>query len=89
MKALSELLENTWKMESAIKKVLPSKQSCKEAVHENSHNSYAESCNRKWLCCALEVLQENNVYSPYNSDAVPKLLHMEHEKNRNILLMSW
>ena len=55
-KALSDLLENTWKMESASKNVFRSKQTRKEAIHEHSHESCADSCNEEWLNCAAKVL---------------------------------
>ena len=35
-KALSDLLENTWKLESASKKVFCSKQTRMEVIHEHS-----------------------------------------------------
>ena len=68
--ALSYLLENTWKMESVSKKVFCSKQTCIEAIHEHSHRRCADSCGEEWLNCALEVLQENDIYPPYFSTAV-------------------
>ena len=57
-KAMSNLLENTWKMESASKKVFRSKQTCIEVIHEHSHIERAGSCSEEWLNCVLEVLQE-------------------------------
>ena len=36
MNASSDLLENTWKMESARKKVFSSKQTRMEVIHEHS-----------------------------------------------------
>ena len=62
MKALSDLLENTWEMESASKKVFCSKETYMEVIHEHSHGRCADSCSGVWLNCALEVLQENNIY---------------------------
>ena len=61
-KALSDLLENTWKMESAIKKCFCSKQTRMEVIYEHSLGRCADSCSGVWLNCALEVLQENNIY---------------------------
>ena len=70
--ALSDLLENigTWKMESASKKVFCSKQTRMEVIHEHSHERCADSCSEEGLSCALEVLQENDIYSPCFSIAV-------------------
>ena len=68
--ALSDLLENTWKMESASKNVFCSKQTRMEEIHEHSHVRCADSCSEEWLNCALEVLQENDIYPPYFSTAV-------------------
>ena len=62
MKALSELLENTWKMESTSKNVCRSKQNHMEKITEHSHESCADSGNGEWLNYALEVLQENNIH---------------------------
>ena len=61
-KALSDLLENTWKMESAIKKCSCSKQTHMEVISEHSLGRCADSSSGVWLNCALEVLQENNIY---------------------------
>ena len=61
-KALSDLLENTWKMESASKKVFCPKQTSMEVIQEHSHGRCIDSCSGEWLNCALEVLQENNIY---------------------------
>ena len=68
--ALSDLLENTWKMESASKNVFCSKQTRMEMIHEHSHGRCADSCSEEWLNCALEALQENDIYPPYFSTAV-------------------
>ena len=54
--AWSDLPGNTWKMEFASKKVFLSKQT--------------DSCSEKLLNCALEVLQGNNIYTPYFNAAV-------------------
>ena len=84
-KALSDLPENTWKMESASKKVFCSKETCMEVIHEHFHESCWDSCNWEWLNCALEVLQENHIYPPYFSAAVQELLQMVRGKSRNVL----
>ena len=68
--ALSHLLENTWEMESGSKKGFCSKQTSMEVIHEHSHGRCADSCSEEWLNCALEVLQENDIYPPYFSTAV-------------------
>ena len=68
--ALTDLLENTWKTESASKKVFCSKQIRMEMIHEHSHGRCANSCSEEWLNCALEVLQYNDIYPPYFSTAV-------------------
>ena len=55
-KALSDLLQNAWKMESASKKSFLLK------ANPHSHGRCADSCSLEWLNCALEVLQENSIY---------------------------
>ena len=62
IKALSDLLENTCKMDSGSKKVFCSKQTRMEVIHDHSPRRCADSCSGKWLNCALEVIQENNIY---------------------------
>ena len=69
-KEWSDLLENTWTMESASKKSFCSKQTCMEVIDENSHGRCADSCSEEWLNCALEVLKENDICPPYFSTAV-------------------
>ena len=61
-KALSDLLESTWKMESAIKKCFCLKQTRMEVICEHSLGRCADSSSGVWLNCVLEVLQENNIY---------------------------
>ena len=58
-----------------------------EVIHKHSHKNCADSCNREWLNCALEVLQENNIYPPFFTAAVQELLQMGREKSRNILII--
>ena len=60
----------TWKMESASKNVFCSKQTRIEVIHEHSHGRCVDSCSEEWLNCALEVLQEKDIYLPYFSTAV-------------------
>ena len=74
-KALSDLLEDTWrskKMGSASKKVfVQNKPAWKWLMSIPMHHGRCiESCSGEWLNCALEVLQENNIYLPYFSTAV-------------------
>ena len=69
-KALSDLLENTWKMESTSKKVFRSKQTRMKVIYEHSHGKCMNSCSGDRLKRASEVLQENNIYPPYFSTAV-------------------
>lgn len=85
-KALSDLLEKTWKMESANKKVFRSKQTRMKVIDEYSNESCADSCSGEWLNRALEVLLENNIYPQYLSGAVRKLLQMGRGKSRNIVI---
>ena len=42
---LSDLLENSWEMESASKKVFCSEQTRMEVIHKNSHGRCADSCS--------------------------------------------
>ena len=56
-----------------------------KVIHEHSHESCADSCNKEWLNRALEVLQENNNYPLYFSAAVRKIFQMGHGKSRNII----
>ena len=58
-----------------------------EVIHKHFHENCADSCNREWLNCALEVLQENNIYPPFFTAAVQELLQMGREKSRNILII--
>ena len=46
-KALSDLLENTWKMVPASKKAFCSKQTHMEVIHEHSHENCLYFCNRE------------------------------------------
>ena len=58
-----------------------------EVTHEHSRKSCADSCNGEWLNCALDVLQDNNIYAPLFSAAVQKLLQMRLGKSRNALII--
>ena len=68
--ALSNLLENTCKMESADKKAFCSKETRMKVIHQHSHGGCAGCCSEEWLNCVLEVLQENDIYPPYFSTAL-------------------
>ena len=54
-----------WKQKSFLLKTNP-----REVIHEHSHGKCTYSSSGKWLNCALEVFQENNIYPPYFSTAV-------------------
>ena len=69
-KTLSDLLENTYKKESASTNIFLLKQTCMEVIHEHSNENCADSSNEEWLNCALEILQQNNIYPLYFSAAV-------------------
>ena len=88
-KSVKWLFWKYWKTKSASRNVSLSKQTCMEVIREHSHENRADSCNGKWLNCALAVLQENNIYPPYSSAAVRKLLQLGHGKSRNILIIDW
>ena len=68
--ALSNLLENTCKMESADKKAFCSKETRMKVIHQHSHGGCAGCCSEEWLNCVLEILQENDIYPPYFSTAL-------------------
>ena len=74
-------------MESPSKKVFCSKQARIEEIQEHCHESCVDSCYEEWLNCALEVLQENNIYLPYFSAATRQLLQMGRGKSRKILII--
>ena len=80
----------TWKYQEdgvCNQKLFPSKQNHKEVIHKNSHESSADSCNSEWLYCALEALQKNDIYCPYLTAAVLRLLQMGHKKRIKIFLL--
>ena len=87
MKALSGLLENTWKMESISKKICRSRQTHMEMINKHSRESCADSCNGKLLKYAFEVFQESNIHPLLFRAAVRKLLQMGLRKSRNILII--
>ena len=85
-KSINDLIENTWKMESASKRMRRSTISRMQLIRERKEEDCVESCNGLWLECALEVLTQNKINPPYFSGALRELFNKGRGKHRNIMI---
>jgi len=85
-KAINDLIENTWRMESASKRMRRSTISRMQVIKERKEEDCIDGCNGLWLECALEVLTQNKINPSYFSEALRELINKGRGKHRNIMI---
>ena len=60
-RVVAEVLNTAWKMKNAQDKLERLKKAQLELLQEAALENYGTECERKWLTCALEVLQQNRI----------------------------
>ena len=87
-KNISELIENTWKMEQAGSEVEREAWSRIDLLDKAIKCDCIEGCNRIWLKCALEVLQNNKINAYVYAAAIRDSIIKGRGKFRNIMIIS-
>ena len=77
-KSMTELTENSWKMENASRIKL---------IRQKGQEPCIDGCDKFWLKCAVEVLNKNNVHPYVYAAAVRDAIIKGRGKFRNIMLI--
>ena len=85
-KVLNELIEKTWKMETAKENIQREIKSRMEILREKLGNDCCPGCDKLWLNCAMEVLRNNKVH-PFVFAAALRDLINGRGKFRNLLII--
>ena len=85
-KALSDLMENTWKMQGAITKVNQNNTPRLECIRTCASQECVEGCDGKWFRCASEVLEQNKIHTIVFAQALRELLVKGRGKFRNLMI---
>lgn len=86
-KALQELIETTWKLEKAASNIQRQQKPRMQIICETLDKDCIDGCDGRWLRCAIEVLQLNNVEPLEFAEAMKQLLTKGRGKNRNIFII--
>ncbi len=86
-KAMNELINVSWKMETAPKSIARNKQNRMEVLFQCVEEECKEGCVGQWLVCAREVLRNNGVNAYVYAAAVRELLVKGRGKYRNIMII--
>ena len=85
-KALKDLLENSWKMHNSCSTLQREKLCRMELIEKFSKENCVPDCNRTWIECAIEVLNQNEIHPFLFAAAVRDLLKKGRGKFRNIFI---
>ena len=86
-KNISELIENTWKMEQAGSELEREACSRIDLLDKARKCDCIEGCNGIWLTCALEVLQNNKINAYVYATAFRDSIIKGRGKFRNIMII--
>ena len=86
-KHISDLLENTWEMESASEELMKHDQPRMEVVSNHAMRSCTEQCDGVWFRLAKELLENNNINVKVFSCALRELFQYGRGKYRNIFIV--
>ena len=86
-KSLQELIENTWKMESAQAQLTRQKQLRIDIIRKAAVTTCVDGCNGHWYECATEVLQTNSIHPFVFAAALRELMIKGRGKFRNLMLV--
>ena len=84
---LNELIDKTWKMETANENIYRETKSRMEILREKLGEDCCPGCDKLWLKCAMEVLRNNKVYPFVYIAAVRDLLINGRGKFGNLLII--
>ena len=86
-KVLNELIDKTWKMETANENIQRETKSRMEILRDKLGQDCCSGCDKLWLKCAMEVPRNNKVHPFVYAAAVRDLLINGRGKFRNILII--
>lgn len=86
-KSLSDLIENTWKMNNASSSLQRKNVSRMERIHMSLKTECDVKCNGQWIECAKQVLQQNGIYPHVFATSLRTLLTLGRGKHRNIIIV--
>ena len=86
-KSLQELMENTWKMESAQAQLTRQKQLRIDIIRKTAVTTCVDGCNGHWYECTTEVLQMNSIHPFVFAAALRELMIKGRGKFRNLMLV--
>ena len=86
LKALNDLIENTWAMEGAVEKVALSNVTRIEIIKESIQVECVESCNGVWLRMAEQVLRNNKLHPFVFAEALRTLIIKDRGKHINMIV---
>ena len=86
-KVLNELIDKTWKMQTANEKLEREKKSRMDILREKLADDCSPGCNKLWLKCSLEVLRKNKVHPFVYAAAMRDLLTKGRGKFRNLMII--
>ena len=86
-KALSDLISNTWKMESAASKVSRKSIPRMDVIRSQAEKECVDGCGGLWLECAIQVLEQNKVHPVIFAEAMRELLVKGRGKYRNVMIV--
>jgi len=86
-KAINDLIENTWKMETASSTLSRRELSRMDIIRESALGQCSGECGGQWLQCAVEVLTSNRINPAYFASALRDLLERGRGKHRNIMIV--
>ena len=87
LKNLNDLIETTWKMETASANIARKDIPRMEMIRQCAAKPCVEGCNGQWLKLATETLRNNNVHPMLFADALRTLLSKGRGKYRNIMIV--
>ena len=86
-KSLKDIIDSTWKMETASECVERRNKSRIDIINEANSRDCSSDCNGEWFRAAKEVLSSNKINSYVFSSALRELLIKGRGKYRNVMLV--
>ncbi|CAB3996967.1 hypothetical protein DSY43_02735 [Paramuricea clavata] len=84
---LNELIDKTWKMQTANEDLQRKKKSRMEILCERLSEDCSPGCDKLWLECAIEVLRNNKIHPFVYAAAIRDLLINGRGKFRNLMII--
>ena len=86
-RVLDDLFKSTWEIEKSHEKLARENKTRLQLIEEAYVGDCVDGCNGRWLSCAQEVLQNNDIHLERFADAVMLLLEKGSGKYRNLMIV--